>query len=119
MVALDVFSAAIKFLRRHLLHTLEQRAAGIRETDIGWVLTVPAIWDDLARQFMREAAVRSGIAGDQLLIALEPGMALLYCNHLPIEKLKSEAGVQGFGAFSKGSKYLIRDCRSKFLFKYP
>jgi hypothetical protein len=25
--------------------------------DINWVLTVPAIWSDAAKQFMREAAV--------------------------------------------------------------
>ncbi|XP_061165022.1 heat shock 70 kDa protein 12B-like [Saccostrea echinata] len=110
MVALDVFSAAIKFLRGHLLHTLENRATGVRETDIQWVLTVPAIWDDPAKQFMREAAVRAGISGDQLLIALEPEAASLYCKHLPVERLQSEGGVQGFGAFSKGSKYLVLDC---------
>lgn len=56
MVAIDVFSAAIRFLRGHLLDTLEKRATGVRETDIQWVLTVPAIWDDAAKQFMREAA---------------------------------------------------------------
>jgi hypothetical protein len=56
MVALDVFSAAIEFLKGHLLHTLENRATGVKNTDIQWVLTVPAIWDDAAKQFMREAA---------------------------------------------------------------
>jgi hypothetical protein len=29
---------------------------GIRNSDIHWVLTVPAIWNDAAKQFMREAA---------------------------------------------------------------
>ncbi|XP_062610493.1 heat shock 70 kDa protein 12B-like [Saccostrea cucullata] len=58
MLALDVFSAAIKFLRGQLRQSLEEEGSGIRETDMGWVLTVPAIWDDPARQFMREAAVR-------------------------------------------------------------
>ena len=29
----------------------------IRPCDINWVLTVPAIWSDAAKQFMREAAV--------------------------------------------------------------
>ena len=28
----------------------------LQEDDIFWVLTVPAIWDDEARQFMRKAA---------------------------------------------------------------
>ncbi|XP_062620275.1 heat shock 70 kDa protein 12A-like [Saccostrea cucullata] len=110
MMALDVFSAVIKFFRGHLLHSLEQEGTRIHETDIGWVLTVSAICDNSARQFMREAAVRAGIAGDQLLIALEPEVASLYCKHLPVDKLQHEVGVQGFEAFSKGSKYLVLDC---------
>lgn len=56
-MAFDVFSAAIKFLRDHLLEHLEERALGrVSWTDIQWVITVPAIWDDAAKQFMREAA---------------------------------------------------------------
>lgn len=55
-MAFDVFSAAIKFLRGHLLDNIEKKDAGVRETDIQWVLTVPAIWDDADKQFMREAA---------------------------------------------------------------
>lgn len=56
MLAIDVFSAAIKYLRGHLLDTLEKRWTEMRETDIQWVLMVPDIWDDAAKQFMREAA---------------------------------------------------------------
>ncbi|XP_062609968.1 heat shock 70 kDa protein 12B-like, partial [Saccostrea cucullata] len=52
----------------------------------------------------------AGIPRDQLLITLEPEAASLYCKQLPIEKLKSEGGVQGFGVFSTGSKYLVLDC---------
>ena len=29
---------------------------GVTDADVHWVLTVPAIWDDAAKQFMREAA---------------------------------------------------------------
>lgn len=56
MLAIDVFSAAIKYLRGHLLDTLEKRWTDMRETDIQWVLMVPDIRDDAAKQFMREAA---------------------------------------------------------------
>ncbi|XP_062618636.1 heat shock 70 kDa protein 12B-like [Saccostrea cucullata] len=110
MVALDVFSAVIKFLRDHLLLTENEKGTGIQETDIGWVLTIPAIWDYPARQFMREAAVRAGISRDQLLMAQEPEVATLYCKHISKKKLLSEGGVQGFEVFSKGSKYLVLDC---------
>jgi molecular chaperone DnaK (HSP70) len=30
----------------------------VTEDDISWVLTVPAIWSDAAKQFMKEAAVK-------------------------------------------------------------
>lgn len=56
MVAIDVFSAAIKFLRGHLLNTLFKKVVGMPETEIQWVLTAPDIWDDTVKQFLREAA---------------------------------------------------------------
>lgn len=54
--AIKVFAHAIRYLKDHMLNTLEQRGAGIKAKDINWVLTVPAIWEDPAKQFMREAA---------------------------------------------------------------
>ena len=54
--ALTIFSMAIKFLKDHLMDTLDKRDTHIRLDDIQWVLTVPAIWNDPAKQFMREAA---------------------------------------------------------------
>jgi len=32
------------------------RGTQVKERDISWVLTVPAIWSDGSKQFMREAA---------------------------------------------------------------
>jgi hypothetical protein len=37
---------------------LQSRACGILETDIQYVITVPAIWDPKAKQFMRRAAYK-------------------------------------------------------------
>jgi molecular chaperone DnaK (HSP70) len=54
--ALDIFSMVIKYLKKHLLDTLETRGTGLDNNDIHWVLTVPAIWTEPAKQFMREAA---------------------------------------------------------------
>ena len=58
MSALEVFSAAINFLKEHLIKNLNNRNAGnrISPETVRWVLTVPAIWNDAAKQFMREAA---------------------------------------------------------------
>ena len=56
MEAMKVFSAAVGYLRNHLLSTCEKQLTDIKDSDIRWVLTVPAIWNDPSKQFMREAA---------------------------------------------------------------
>ncbi|WAR27208.1 HS12B-like protein [Mya arenaria] len=75
-----VFSVAIRFLKDDLLKVIDDRIkGGVKPEEISWVLTVPAIWDDGAKQFMREAAETAGISSDQLIIALEPEAAAIYC----------------------------------------
>lgn len=50
-------------MRKHLLEDLENKTtARITMDDITFVLTVPAIWDDTAKMFMREAAVQVNIS---------------------------------------------------------
>lgn len=56
MPALDIFAHAIRYLKDHLLKTLNLRTAVATINDILFVLTVPAIWDEKAKQFMRLAA---------------------------------------------------------------
>lgn len=59
MPAVDVFSAAIKYMKEHLLHKLsETEDTETKKEEIRWVLTVPAIWSDTAKYFMRDAAVK-------------------------------------------------------------
>lgn len=55
--AMYVFSKAIKYMHDHLLNKLKEENNGEElKEEINWVLTVPAIWDDSAKQFMRDAA---------------------------------------------------------------
>ncbi|XP_060077646.1 heat shock 70 kDa protein 12A-like [Ylistrum balloti] len=90
--AIDVFSHSIKFLKQHLFDTINNHIGGeLKEEDIQYVLTVPAIWDDKAKQFMREAARKGGISGDQLMIALEPEAASIHCQNIPLGKGGGEA----------------------------
>lgn len=54
--ALDLFAHVIRYLKNHLLSALDAKGTTIKNKDIHWVLPVPALWTDSAKQFMREAA---------------------------------------------------------------
>lgn len=64
MKAIVIFTAAIRFICQHLLRVLNDTIRSndtveIKgDTDIHWVLTVPAIWNDLSKHFMREVATK-------------------------------------------------------------
>ncbi|GFW88613.1 heat shock 70 kDa protein 12A [Trichonephila clavipes] len=66
----------------------------ILNEDVRWVVTVPAIWKQPAKQFMRAAAYKAGIASpdypEQLLIALEPEAASIYCRRMRLHQLVPE-----------------------------
>lgn len=57
--AIKVFSHSIRFLKDHLMEEIKkciiQESEGA--IDLEYVLTVPAIWGDKAKMFMREAAI--------------------------------------------------------------
>ena len=54
--AIDVFSLSIRALKEHLIEELVKQGTGLEVDEIQWVLTVPAIWSDSAKQFMRASA---------------------------------------------------------------
>lgn len=56
--AIKVFSLSIKALRDHLLDMLDTRGTTMTSDEVLWVLTVPAIWTDSAKMFMRKAAIK-------------------------------------------------------------
>lgn len=56
MPAIDVFAAGIKALKEHMMGHIEKQKIKIKESEIKWVLTVPAMWTDQAKEFMRESA---------------------------------------------------------------
>ncbi|XP_060556338.1 heat shock 70 kDa protein 12B-like [Ruditapes philippinarum] len=77
--AIDIISHSIRFLKKHALETLNLRTIGIRESEIQYVMTVPAIWNERAKQFMRRAANKAGIPNNFLTLALEPEAASIWC----------------------------------------
>ncbi|KAH3748424.1 hypothetical protein DPMN_182869 [Dreissena polymorpha] len=57
---------AIQALKKYLMDDIQDRTTNSREHDIRYVITLPAIWDVGANQFMREAAIQAGICSDLL-----------------------------------------------------
>ncbi|XP_071125469.1 heat shock 70 kDa protein 12A-like [Mytilus edulis] len=110
MKAIKVFSASIRYLKEHLLGALHKsfvRDSYISNTDIHWVLTVPAIWEMKAKQFMRDAAEMAGISADQLSLALEPEAASLYCQKVPMSIKESE--LTTLNLLGSGISYVVLD----------
>ena len=126
MLALKIFAHALEFFKEHCLQELsDQSSTRITNEDVRWVITVPAIWKQPAKQFMRQAAyevrirhiliftkwnnfcvilkLKAGLASsenpDQLLIALEPEAASIHCR-----KLKQRESLQEIDAQSQQSK---------------
>ncbi|KAH3823318.1 hypothetical protein DPMN_125117 [Dreissena polymorpha] len=51
-----------------------------------WIVTVPALWSEKTKMFMRTAAETAGIDETHLLLASEPECAAVYCINLPQEQ---------------------------------
>lgn len=56
MKAVDVFAEVIKYFIEDLVQSKTQQGTVFTNDDVHWVITVPAIWDLKAKQFMRDAA---------------------------------------------------------------
>ncbi|XP_056000850.1 heat shock 70 kDa protein 12B-like [Ostrea edulis] len=82
-----LFIATICFLREHFLQNLKTRGLQFNEDDIHYILTIPAIWSDLAKQIMRESACLARIKSHNLELAYEPEVAALHCRNIPSENL--------------------------------
>lgn len=56
MKAVDVFAFCIEYIWNTVFRRVKEQITNLNEENIHWVLTVPAIWNEDARQFMLEAA---------------------------------------------------------------
>ncbi|XP_026017346.1 heat shock 70 kDa protein 12A-like [Astatotilapia calliptera] len=116
MKALKVFTEALRHLKEDALKFISENAGGKQfiASDFTWVVTVPAIWDPSAKQFMREAATQAGIvtAGkeDRLVIALEPEAASVWCKKLPADGFKTENNSEVTFEQASGTQYIVVDC---------
>ncbi|XP_064173794.1 heat shock 70 kDa protein 12A isoform X2 [Anguilla rostrata] len=123
--ALDIFAYALGFFKDQALKELsDQSGAEFDNADVRWVITVPAIWKQPAKQFMREAAYKSSLVPrdnpEQLIIALEPEAASIYCRKLRLHQmidLGSKTALNGYSptdnvgaGMTQGDRYVVVDC---------
>uniref|UniRef100_K1PX58 Heat shock 70 kDa protein 12A n=1 Tax=Magallana gigas TaxID=29159 RepID=K1PX58_MAGGI len=99
--------SAFKVIKECSSLTVAESSESPWSDDILWVLTVPAIWSDQAKQFMREAAIQAGIKDDNLVLALEPESAALLCKQLALIKRTDDISVR---TFKPGNKFMVVDC---------
>ncbi|XP_047677614.1 heat shock 70 kDa protein 12A isoform X5 [Tachysurus fulvidraco] len=123
--ALDIFAYALAFFKEQALKELsDQAGAEFDNVDVRWVITVPAIWKMPAKQFMREAAYKAGLASrdnpEQLIISLEPEAASIYCRKLRLHQmvdLGDKTSINGYNStenvgagMAQGDRYVVVDC---------
>lgn len=58
--ALEVFSLSIQCLKKKCIDFFQKNHVSVANDDIQWILSVPAIWGESAKQFMRMAAEQVG-----------------------------------------------------------
>ena len=104
---IDLVTRSLEALSKFALKEVQSGfggGLGITLQDIRWVITVPAIWNEFGKAFMRKAAYRAGItsyeASDKLLFAFEPESAAIAVH---------QEGYK-FGLFKVGSTYMLLDC---------
>lgn len=100
----DVMALFIKALKDHCLRKLDTTGVKYDPAKTLYVVTVPAIWSDEAKKFMRDAAEKAKIGKKNILLALEPEAAAIHCLHLPEEQRRN---MNDLGM--KGQKFLVAD----------
>lgn len=109
--AVKVFSAAIQFMKDKAMKEFKIALGDeVEESDFKWVVTVPAIWGDKAKQFMRTAAEVAGIPHSQLVLAIEPEAAAFFCKEYitSLDVVSDRRGGEA-ATFNKDEKQMRKD----------
>lgn len=63
LAALEVFSKSLNYMREKVMEMLRKDDTHVANNKdiIEWIITVPAIWEEIAKQFVRKAAKKVNI----------------------------------------------------------
>lgn len=105
---IDLIADYLQAMRKTALQDVANHTGTeLDNSRIRWCLTIPAIWDDAAKQLMEQAAQKAGILkqGDwdteNFIFALEPEAAAIYCLYVADKEL---------GIVENESTMMIVDC---------
>ena len=83
MNLMKVISESLRYISEKAIAKLGEQIGSVVKTKIRWVLTVPALWSEEHKNFMRKACVEAGIITEvmsaNLLLCLEPEGASIQC----------------------------------------
>jgi len=103
---MKVISETLRFISEKAIVKLSEQCGKSVKTKIRWVLTVPALWEEDHKQFMRKACIEAGIVDDlssqNLLLCLEPEGASIQCREDADATLKEQ--------LVKDSIVMVLDC---------
>jgi Hsp70 protein len=107
-LVVNLIAAYLKRLKDYGLQQLQGGLTGLlSEQDVQWLLTVPAMWTDEDKQWMRQAAQMAGLVGsdpgeaDRLRLVLEPEAAAIYC--------QEQDGGSNLSDLRPGVRFLVVD----------
>jgi molecular chaperone DnaK (HSP70) len=103
---MEVIKYTLKYISEQALQKLQEQVGKVVPAKIRWLLTVPALWSEEHKMFMRKAAVAANIIdstnSQNLLLCLEPEGASIQCRE-DAEKTVREQMV-------KNSIVMVLDC---------
>ena len=106
MPLLTVIEHTLRFISQQALTKLREQVGKVAAARIRWVLTVPALWSEEHKLFMRKAAHQAEIIDSvnsyNLLLCLEPEGASIQCREDSEVQVRSQLG--------KGKVVMVLDC---------
>lgn len=99
--ATDIVTDYLTHLHKHVLHEITKRWGEhmVSTTKIEYVLSVPAVWSDAAKDCTLKAATKAGI-GPAVSLMSEPEAAMIYC---------LKAGIIPQNNMHVGDNYIVVD----------
>lgn len=106
ILALELFPKLLRHVGKIALRSMREnlpKSIKITPSSVFWMVSIPAIWSDSARQFMRQAIVEAGIPRARIRLVREPEAAAIFL------KSKMTQNEDDMLKLSVGKKYIIAD----------